>query len=146
MKLTPGVPLIIFFLTLDGFNYMLECSWNNTSLGLNGFASFHGVGFTSTGLPICKNCAIVALKNTLNDGKCSLLKYIFLKTSGFEDHIKAKISFFFSSLLVIGDNNLSSVRNDVNYGLVAVLNLIVRHWSTSDGNFDTLILVGHLKF
>lgn len=101
------------------------------------------MGFPCTCLPISKNSSIVTFKDTFNDGQGSQFKNILLLALWLECHIKAKNSFLFSNTFEIGDNNLSSIGNNINNIFITLNDLFIWHWSASDCDFDTLVLIAH---
>lgn len=58
--------------------------------------------------------------------------------SRLEGHIEAEYSFFFSNIFFIMDDYLSTLRGDVNNGLVMAFEFVAGEGSASDCDFDAL--------
>lgn len=119
---------------------MFECSGNNSSFFLDFFISFHGMRFACSCLPVGKDCSIISLKDTFNNGKSGLLKNILLKTFRLKDHVKTKYSLLLSYIFHIGDYDFTSLLIYMDNLFVTSFDFIARHGSAPDCHFHTFIL------
>lgn len=61
-----------WIVVLGNGNYLAESSRDDT-FALFSVASHHGMRFTTSGLPICKDSAVIAIQYIINKWKCTLL-------------------------------------------------------------------------
>jgi hypothetical protein len=104
---------------------MFKGSRDDTSQIFNGFTTLHCMGLTCTGLTVSEDCTIIALEDTLNNWKGSLLENILLQTGWFKDHIKAEVPLFFSHIFGTADDDLASIWNDFNDRLISMSDFLI---------------------
>ena len=104
------------------------------------FAAFHSMRLSSTCLPICKDGAIVACQDTLDNGQGSFFEDIFLQTTGLKGHIEAENSFLVTGIFDVMDSYLSSLRIDLDDLFESFADLSRCHGSASDGHLNALFL------
>lgn len=125
-------------------NYSFKSSWNNTFVFVTLSVSLHGKSFSCTSLPVSENCSIIALKYTLNDWQCGLLKNVDLLTILSIYHIETKLSLSLSLLFSILNNNFTSLLLHLDNIFVFASYFIGRHWSASNSDPDTFFFITHL--
>lgn len=146
MKFNPGVPEINRICTFDGLDDVLKGSGNNTSLILFCPAPLHCVGLPRSGLSIGEYCTIVAFQDTLYNWQGCLFENALLGTCWREYQVEAEVPLFLSYLFGTCNDNLSPVWNDIDNRLIILGYFTTEHWSASDGDFYTLVLIRHFKF
>lgn len=131
--------------SLNGFNHVLEGSWNDTFLALNCLAALHCMCLSCSCLAIGKYCSIITLENTFDNRQCSMIKDTFLFAIQLEGHVKAEHSLFFTNIFGVSDKYLSSLRFYMNDCFIASLYFILWHRPAADGDFYALIFIAHLN-
>ena len=133
-------------ITFNWWDDMLKGSWDDTLFMWIILVAFHCVSLSGACLPIGKNCPIIALKHTLDNGESWQFEDIDLLASRRKSHIKAEYSFLFSCFLRVGNKDLPSLLVDMDNGLKISLVFFGGHRPTSDSHLDTLVFVAHLNF
>jgi hypothetical protein len=130
--------------TVNGLDYVFKRPRDDALFLLVLFDALHGMRLSCSCLPVSENGAIVPLKDTLNDGQCSLLEDSLLVAAWLEGEIEAEDPFLITRVFGIVDDDLPTVGTHIHNGFVLVLELPGGKGTATDCYLHALAL-GHFN-
>lgn len=85
------------------------------------FDTSHGVGLTSAGLTICKNCTVISFQDIRNDRRCCIIVDFNLTGAQVITNIESELFRFLIDEGLVNEN--FSLLRDFDNGSVTLLNL-----------------------